>query len=58
MTGWAAADILPAGLLGPSAKILYKPFDERQLHSTIQQLLCRPRLVRKDAKELAFAAKA
>jgi two-component system cell cycle sensor histidine kinase/response regulator CckA len=58
MTGSAAADILPAELLGPSAKILYKPFDERQLGSAINQLLCRPRLVRKDAKELVFAAKA
>jgi PAS domain S-box-containing protein len=38
MTGWAPAEILPSEVLGPGAKLLRKPFDERELKSTIRHL--------------------
>jgi two-component system, cell cycle sensor histidine kinase and response regulator CckA len=39
MTGWAPAEILPSEVLGPGSKLLRKPFDERELNSTIRHLL-------------------
>ena len=38
MTGWAPADILPAGALGQGVELLRKPFDEYELNSTIRHL--------------------
>ena len=38
MTGWAPAEILPSEVLGPGAELLRKPFDERELNSTIRHL--------------------
>jgi two-component system, cell cycle sensor histidine kinase and response regulator CckA len=57
MTGWAPADILPAEALGQGARLLRKPFDERELYSTIRHLLCGPKPIRGDTRLLAFAAR-
>ena len=56
MTGWAPVDTLPAEGLGQGAELLRKPFDERELYSTVRHLLRHPQPILGDTKLLSFAA--
>jgi two-component system cell cycle sensor histidine kinase/response regulator CckA len=56
MTGWAPVDTLPAEGLGQGAELLRKPFDERELYSTVRHLLRHPQPILRDTKLLSFAA--